>query len=162
MNTIIKAGHSGGRWIAFKEGADLSEFDETKLSDWAFSGKDATMGSLIRASDGVTDFGLKRDDKGRTDAGAYAVAYDVSFGVEHLKTVEGPAFSLENPTRKQTQTIPQAILREYVFRADTSRGVTMADLDCLRKPKTDEDKADDDSENDKSENDKSEGDEKKG
>lgn len=140
METTIKAAQIGARWAAFRETADLSEYDETKITDWRFEGADCTTGSLIRASDGVTDFGLARDKSGFQDSAGYATAYDVSFGVVHLRSVTGPSVNLTNPTRAQVESLPLAILREYVFRADASRGVTNADLDSLRKPKSEEDK----------------------
>lgn len=135
METTIKAAQIGARWAAFRETADLSEYDETKLHDWRFEGADCTTGSLIRASDGVTDFGLARDKSGFQDSAGYATAYDVSFGVVHLHSVTGPGVSLTSPTRAQVEGLPPTILREYVSRADASRGVTNADLDSLRKPK---------------------------
>ncbi len=135
METTINAAQLNNRWIAFKENADLSDLDDSKISAWQFTGKEASTGSLIRASDGVTDFGLTRDAKGFPDAAAYAVAYDVSFAKEHLESVTGLGVSLTNPTRAEIETLPPAILREYVYRTDTSRPVTTADLASLRKPK---------------------------
>ena len=137
MNTTIKAAKVGERWVAFAENADLAQYDETKIVDWIFTGRDCTTGTLIRVSDGIVAFDLARDSLGYPDAAAYASAYDISFAVVHLAAVAGPNVQMDAPTRKQVETLPPAILRQYVYRTDTSRSVTKDEINSLRKPKQD-------------------------
>ena len=54
MQIEIISAQVGNRWVAFRAGADLAEFDESKLKTWSIESRDCTTGSLIEAGEKVS------------------------------------------------------------------------------------------------------------
>ena len=132
--TLTTALSPAGKWVVFGDGADLSQFDGSKIVTWQLDSKAPTVASLIRTNDNLTDFGLRRDKEGYYNPTALNLAYQVAFAQEHLTKIAGPDGAVDGPTQAQVEALPPQVLAAYVQRADTSRGVAVSDLDFLKKP----------------------------
>ncbi len=128
MEVEIVSAQIGNRWVAFKKGADLSEFDETKLQTWVFEHKPCTTGTLIQAGSKI---------EVATTSPAFNLSYNLAFAEVHVLKVHGVLIS-EKPDRTFLESIPTAILTAFVIRADTSRTVTSEEFEELKKPKPSE------------------------
>lgn len=123
MKTEIVSGQVGEKWVAFRQGADLSDFDTEKLKTWMIEHKSCNTGSLIQTGEKI---GVKADSP------AYGLAYNLAFAEVHIESVSGP-LSANKPDRAFLETLPSSILAAFVACADTTAAITTAEFDSLKK-----------------------------
>jgi len=139
MQIVITAAKLGAtRWMVFREGADLKDIDVDSLTTWMIDFKPPTTGTLVDTNSNVTNFGVKRN----ANTGAYMnpeaapLAYQLSYGAQHITSVSGPDVSISGEmTKEKLDQIPFQVLNAFVTRTDPTAATTESEYASLkRKP----------------------------
>lgn len=121
MKTEIVSAQVGEKWLAFKQGADLSDLNPAMLQTWSIEHGPCNTGTLIQTGEKI---GVKGDSP------AYGLAYNLAFAEVHIQSVAGP-LSQEKADRAFLETLPSPILAAFVGRTDSSRGLTAEEYETL-------------------------------
>jgi hypothetical protein len=121
----VRAAENAGRWIIFKDSADLSAYDESRILCWAFESRPNNAGTKRRTMERV---------KAAPGKAAFGTEYEIAFAEVHCAALTGPdGVRTESPRPADFEALNPLVLSAYVFRADTNFGFTDEDFDALKK-----------------------------
>ena len=142
MNKSIKAVTVSGKHIVFSDGADLSVYPAEAIRSFDFTYEPADTGALIRISDEIMDYNLRRDAQGNYSPVAYRLAYATSFvsvvasKIAYVKDGTPVEVGRDEKTatldRKAVEALPADVILAFVQATDPT-AINDGDIDAVKK-----------------------------